>query len=80
MSYCGNVLQGVAETYKIPQLMATAMPILSFILILSPQMSFQGSRARAMSMAAEYALDNRISKGMKQITCTDLYSPAEKMS
>ncbi len=38
-----------------PQLMATAMPIRSCFFMFNPQMSFQGSKVRVTSMAAEYA-------------------------
>ncbi len=42
-------------THKMPQLMATAMPIRSCFFMFNPQMSFQGSKVRVTSMAAEYA-------------------------
>ena len=48
------------ETHKIPQLMATATPIFSFLFICSPQISFHGRSARLKSIAAEYAAEKML--------------------
>ena len=43
----------VRASYKIPQLMATATPTFSFLGIWRLHTSFQGNKARLMSIAAE---------------------------
>jgi len=53
VTYASGGYSNAAVTYKTPQLIATATPILSVFFICSPQMSFHVRRARAMSIVAK---------------------------
>lgn len=51
----------VQRTYKTPKLIATATPSFSFNLICSDQTSFQGRKAKIMSIPAEYPVTALVS-------------------
>jgi len=61
-SACSRIQNGKqSRSYKTPIDIATAAPTFSFVCIRSAISSFQGSKARAKSMAAEYATTKGIS-------------------